>query len=139
MYVLIQLSIYRVSHDYCLFSLYKQLMQGIWDLPYLSIYPSIYHIYPSIYHIYPSIYLLMQLELQHCPGVTNGGLLDLVSRCPSLQHLDLTGRSNTEYRVCRLDRTDACIDVLTYTCDSDILQQQQQKEVKRSGDLEHLV
>ena len=35
---------------------------------------------------------LGQLEVQHCPGVTNGGLLDLVARCPRLHHLDLTGR-----------------------------------------------
>ena len=36
--------------------------------------------------------LLRQLEVQYCPGVTNGGLLDLVSRCHQLVHLDITGR-----------------------------------------------
>ena len=34
---------------------------------------------------------LSRLELQRCRGVTNGGILDLVTRCPHLQHLDLTG------------------------------------------------
>ena len=34
---------------------------------------------------------LTQLEIQHCHAVTNGGLLDLVSRCQMLDHLDVTG------------------------------------------------
>ena len=35
---------------------------------------------------------LQGVELQHCPGVTNGGVLDLVSRCVDIQHLDVTGK-----------------------------------------------
>ena len=34
---------------------------------------------------------LQRLELHKCRNVTNGGLLDLVTRCSSLHHLDLTG------------------------------------------------
>ena len=39
---------------------------------------------------------LSRLELQRCRGVTNGGILDLVTRCPHLQHLDLTGEIHTQ-------------------------------------------
>jgi len=35
--------------------------------------------------------LLEELELQKCVHVTNGGLLDLVTRCSRLNHLDVTG------------------------------------------------
>ena len=34
---------------------------------------------------------LTRLELQRCRNVTNGGILDLMTRCPRIQHLDLTG------------------------------------------------
>ena len=34
---------------------------------------------------------LTRLELQRCRNVTNGGILDLMTRCSRLQHLDLTG------------------------------------------------
>ena len=34
---------------------------------------------------------LRRLELQRCRNVTNGGILDLVTRCGKLNHLDLTG------------------------------------------------
>ena len=35
---------------------------------------------------------LKMLHLQHCINVTNGGLLDLTTRCSSLNHLDVTGK-----------------------------------------------
>ena len=37
---------------------------------------------------------LEKLELQRCRNVTNGGILDLVSRCNTLNYLDLTGTLN---------------------------------------------
>lgn len=43
--------------------------------------------------------LLRQLEVQYCPGVTNGGLLDLVSRCPQLVHLDITGWNSVQFTI----------------------------------------
>ena len=36
---------------------------------------------------------LARLELQRCRNVTNGGILDLMTRCSRLQHLDLTGKT----------------------------------------------
>ena len=39
---------------------------------------------------------LQQLELQRCRNVTNGGILDLVTRCTKLQYLDLTGQQNLQ-------------------------------------------
>ena len=43
---------------------------------------------------------LQRLELQRCRNVTNGGLLDLMTRCSKINHLDLTGKTNTrEYRL----------------------------------------
>ena len=41
---------------------------------------------------------LTRLELQRCRNVTNGGILDLMTRCSRLQHLDLTG--NCELNNC---------------------------------------
>ena len=34
---------------------------------------------------------LTRLDLQRCRNVTNGGILDLMTRCSGIQHLDLTG------------------------------------------------
>ena len=36
---------------------------------------------------------LSRLELQRCRNVTNGGLLDLMTRCTKINHLDLTGKN----------------------------------------------
>ena len=39
---------------------------------------------------------LTRLELQRCRNVTNGGILDLMTRCARVQHLDLTGKLRTD-------------------------------------------
>ena len=40
---------------------------------------------------------LQHLEVARCRNVTNGGVLELVTRCTELLHLDLTGcRPNTD-------------------------------------------
>ena len=35
---------------------------------------------------------LSRLEIQHCVNITNGGLMDLVTKCQMLDHLDVTGK-----------------------------------------------
>lgn len=47
---------------------------------------------------------LTRLELQRCRNVTNGGILDLMTRCSKIQHLDLTGNSdlNTAGNNCKV-------------------------------------
>ena len=36
---------------------------------------------------------LSRLEIQHCVNITNGGLMDLVTKCQMLDHLDVTGKT----------------------------------------------
>ena len=35
---------------------------------------------------------MSRLEIQHCVNITNGGLMDLVTKCQMLDHLDVTGK-----------------------------------------------
>ena len=35
---------------------------------------------------------LRRLEIQNCVNVTNGGLMDLVSKCQLVDHLDVSGK-----------------------------------------------
>ena len=48
---------------------------------------------------------LVRLELQRCRAVTNGGILDLVTRCPQLAVLDLTGQSLAGMAAVKSDTT----------------------------------
>lgn len=36
---------------------------------------------------------LRRLEIQHCVNITNGGLMDLMTKCAFLDHLDVTGKN----------------------------------------------
>ena len=36
---------------------------------------------------------LARLEIQNCANITNGGLMDLVSKCVLLDHLDVSGKT----------------------------------------------
>ena len=37
---------------------------------------------------------LRRLEIQHCTNITNGGLMDLMTKCAFLDHLDVTGKNS---------------------------------------------
>lgn len=39
---------------------------------------------------------LIKLEIQHCENITSGGLMDLVTKCQMLDHLDVTGKKMNE-------------------------------------------
>ncbi len=41
---------------------------------------------------------LQRLEVTHCDSVTNGGVMDLVTKCDQLNHLDVTGKNELSER-----------------------------------------
>ena len=42
---------------------------------------------------------LRRLEIQHCVNITNGGLMDLMTKCSFLDHLDVTGECSVYLRL----------------------------------------
>jgi hypothetical protein len=40
---------------------------------------------------------LFRLEIQHCVNITNGGLMDLVTKCQMMDHLDVTGKNENPF------------------------------------------